>query len=80
MIGPQHLIAIGELDHFERLLAVVGRRKRDVMRRVPILRHHDVLEVLGDAVDDRNDLIAVFDRKAAAGQETVLHVDHNERT
>jgi hypothetical protein len=50
------------------------------MRRVPILRHHDVLEVLGDAVDDRNDLIAVFDRKAAAGQEAILHVDHNERT
>lgn len=80
MIRPQHLIAIGELDHFEGFLAFVAGCERNVMCGVPILRHHHVFETLGDAVDDRDYLIAVFDRQTAARQETILHVDNDQRT
>jgi hypothetical protein len=50
-----------------------------VARGVPVLRHHHIGKALCDAVDDGNDLLAVFDRKAAARQETVLHVDDEQR-
>jgi len=46
---------------------------------VPVLRQHDIGKTPGDAVDDGNDLFAVLHRKAAAGQKTILHVDHQER-
>ena len=46
---------------------------------VPVLRHHHIGKALGDAVDDGNDLLAVFHGEAAAGQETILHVDHQQR-
>ena len=48
-------------------------------RRVPVLGQHHVLEGLGDFVDQRDDLVALGDREAAAGQEAVLHVDDDER-
>src|SRR5215216_1987177 len=47
-------------------------------RGVPVLRHHHIGKAFGNAVDDGNDLLAVFDREAAAGQETVLHVDDEQ--
>ena len=46
--------------------------------RMPVLRHHDIRKALGDAIDNRNDLIAVLHRQAAAGQKTVLDVDHQQ--
>jgi hypothetical protein len=46
---------------------------------MPILRHHDIGKTLGDAVDHGNDLFAVLYGKAAAGQETVLDIDHQQR-
>src|SRR5206468_8279593 len=54
------------------------RGKRNVVGRVPVLGHHHVGKILGHAVDDRDDLIAVFHRKAAAGKEAVLHVDDDQ--
>ena len=49
-----------------------------MVRRVPVLRHHHVGEALGDAVDHRDHLVAVFDRQTAARQEAVLHVHHDQ--
>ena len=46
---------------------------------VPVLRHDDVLELLGELVDDRHDLLAALDRQRAAGDEAVLHVDDDQR-
>src|SRR5258705_13906021 len=47
-------------------------------RRMPVLRHHDIGEALCDPVDHRDDLLAVFNGQAAAGQETVLDIDHQQ--
>ena len=44
VIGPQDLRAVGQRRGLERLLAGMGAGKRGVARRVPILRHDDVLE------------------------------------
>ena len=55
------------------------RRERDVAGRVPVLRDDDVLERRRELVDDRHDLLAVFDRQRAAGDEAVLHVDDEQR-
>jgi hypothetical protein len=79
MVRPKHLLAVGEIDGFERLLAGMRCCKRDMARGVPVLRHHHIGKALGDAVDDGNDLLAVFDREAAARKETVLHVDDEQR-
>ena len=57
----------------------MGGGERDMAGGVPILRQHDVGETLGDAVDDGNDLLAVFDGEAAAGQEAVLDIDDQQR-
>ena len=46
--------------------------------RVPILGQHHVLEARGQAVDQRHDLVAARHRKAAAGAEIVLDVDHQQ--
>ena len=78
MVRPQNLIAVGKLDHLERFLAFMAGRKRNVMRRVPVLRHHHVFEALGDTVDHRNHLLTILDRQTAAGQEAILHVDHDQ--
>jgi len=79
MVWPQHLVTIANLDHLERLLVWIARRERHVVVRMPVLRHHHIVEAFGDAVDYRNHLIAVFHRQAAAWQEAVLHVDNNQR-
>jgi hypothetical protein len=46
---------------------------------VPVLRHHHIGKTLGDLVDHGNDLLAVLYGEAAAGQETVLDIDHQKR-
>jgi len=45
---------------------------------MPVLRHHDIGEALCDPVDHRDDLLAVLNGEAAAGQETVLDIDHQK--
>ena len=46
---------------------------------MPVLRHHDVGEALGDTIDHGNDLLAVLNGEAAAGQETILDIDDQKR-
>jgi hypothetical protein len=79
VIGPQDLLAIGQIDRFERLFAGMGGSERDVARGVPVLRQHYIREPLGKAVDHRNNLITILHGKAAAGQETVLNIDDEKR-
>ena len=47
-------------------------------RRVPVLRDDDVLERIGELVDDRHHLGAALHRQRAAVDEAVLHVDHDQ--
>ena len=48
-------------------------------RRMPVLRQHDVLEILGQRVDQRHDLVAARHRQRAARTEIILHVDDDQR-
>jgi hypothetical protein len=45
---------------------------------MPILGQRDMIEALGEAIDDRYHGIAVGDRKRAAGAKIVLHVDYQQ--
>jgi hypothetical protein len=45
---------------------------------MPILGQRDMIEALGEAIDDRYYGIAVGDRKRAAGAKIVLHVDYQQ--
>ncbi|MNC67864.1 hypothetical protein D3C75_1184040 [compost metagenome] len=44
VVGPEFLLAVGQLDDVERLLARVAGRKRGVPGRVPVLGKDDVPE------------------------------------
>ena len=46
--------------------------------RVPVLGQHDIGEASAEAIDERDDRIAVGDRQRAAGHEIVLHVDDEQ--
>ena len=46
--------------------------------RMPVLCEHDVLELPGQLIDDRNDLLAARNGEPAAGAEIVLDVDHQQ--
>ena len=46
---------------------------------MPILRQHDMLKTVGEAIDDRHDRIAVGNRKRAAGAEIVLHINYQQQ-
>jgi hypothetical protein len=48
-------------------------------RRVPVLRQHHVVVACDQVIDQRHDLVAVFDRERAAGAEIVLHIDDDQR-
>jgi hypothetical protein len=46
---------------------------------MPILRQRDMIEALGEPVDDRHDRVAVADCERAARTEIVLHVDDEQQ-
>jgi len=78
MIGPEDLGAVINLNGLEGLGAGMGGRKRDMPRRMPVLSKGDVAKTLLQAIDQRNDLIAVLNRKRAAGAEVILQIDDDE--
>ena len=45
---------------------------------MPVLRHDDVLETGRQSIDERDDLVASFDRQRPAGHEIGLQVDREE--
>ena len=47
--------------------------------RMPVLRQHEMLEILGQRVDQRHHLVAARNGKRAARAEIVLHIDDDQR-
>jgi hypothetical protein len=78
VIRPEDLPAVGDIDRFEGLLAGMGRRKRQMPARMPVLREHDVREFGRQRIDQRHNFIAAWHGKAAAGTEIVLDVDNEK--
>ncbi len=78
MVGPQHLLAVGQVDRRERHPTGMRRGERDVPRRMPVLRQDDLVEVQRDAVDRRDHLVPARHRQRAAGQEVILDVDDQQ--
>jgi hypothetical protein len=48
-----------------------------MVRRMPVLGQHDVLEALGETVNQWNNLIPAWHRQASSGTEVILDVDHD---
>jgi hypothetical protein len=74
MVRPQHLVTIANLDRLERLLVWIAGRERHVVWRMPVLRHHHIVETFGDAVDYRNNLIAIFQRARITAGAVLPHI------
>lgn len=45
---------------------------------MPVLREDDLAEALAKPVDDRDDCLAIRDRKAASSEKVSLHVNHQQ--
>jgi hypothetical protein len=54
------------------------RGKRTVIRRMPILREHNVLKLRRNTVDGSNHFIATGDCQGATGAKIILHIDDEE--
>ncbi len=67
-----------QVDHVAGPPAGVRRGEAAVPGRVPVLRGHDQVEPVDEAVDDRHDGVAVRHGQRPAGQEVVLHVDDDQ--
>jgi hypothetical protein len=78
VVGPEHLLAVGEPHRLEGLLAGMRGGEGGVAGGVPILGHHHVLELLGEPIDHRDHGVALLHGQAPAGEEAVLDVDHEE--
>src|SRR5207248_2345866 len=71
-------VAIDEPRGLEGFAARMGAGEGDVIARMPVLRQHDVGKARGEAVDDRNDPVALGHGERAARHEVVLHVDDDQ--
>ena len=78
VIGPERLFAVAHVHLFERMLAGMGAGEGVMARRMPVLGENDVLEARRDAMNDRDDCVAVGHGKSPAGAEVILYVDDEE--
>ena len=46
---------------------------------MPVLGEDDMFELLTESIDDRNDLIAIFNCESSSWAEVVLEVDNKKR-
>ena len=46
---------------------------------MPILGQRNVIEALGETIDDRHHGVAVGDRKRSTGTKIVLHIDYQQQ-
>jgi hypothetical protein len=46
---------------------------------MPILGQRNVIEALGETIDDRHHGVAIGDRKRSAGTKIVLHIDYEQQ-
>jgi hypothetical protein len=53
--------------------------ERAVAWWMPILGQRNVIEALGETIDDRHHGVAVGDRKCSAGTKIVLHIDYQQQ-
>ncbi len=74
VVGPEHLRAIGHVDH-AHLCRAMGGGEGGMPRRVPILRQDHHAEIIHHGIDPRHDLIAACHGQRAAGAEVFLHID-----
>jgi len=49
-----------------------------VARRMPVLRQHDMVETLTEAIDDRHHGVAISNRQRTVGAEIILHIDDQQ--
>src|SRR6185369_12017422 len=61
-----------------RSAAHMGTGKRNVIRRMPVLRNDDMREAPCEPIDDRYDLISPWYGQRAAGTEIALRVGHDQ--
>ena len=47
--------------------------------RMPILGQRNMIEALGEAIDEGHHGVAIGDRKRAAGAEVVLHINYQQQ-
>ncbi len=78
MLRPQRLRSICHLNLFVDRRARVRRRERDMSCRVPVLRQNDVVKLLRQPVDQRNDSVSIADRKRAPRAEVVLDINYKQ--
>ena len=78
VVGPQRLRPVMHHGGLEGVLGGVRGGEGLVLRRVPVLRQHHVLEAAREAVDERHHLVAARHRELAARAEIILHIDDEE--
>src|SRR5579872_4427767 len=78
MVWPQYLPSVKHCNRLVGRTARVTRGKGQMSWRMPILRQHDVFELLRKLVDYGHDLVAVRHGKRSTRAEIILYVDHDE--
>jgi hypothetical protein len=79
MIGPQDLLAVRNLDHVHRGMLGMGRGKRLVAGRMPVLRLKDAVECLDELVHGGNDGIPLRHGEGPSRTEIILEINDKER-
>ncbi|RMN83307.1 hypothetical protein ALQ56_05740 [Pseudomonas syringae pv. papulans] len=78
MIRPQRLRTVGQGNALERQALRMAGSKGNVPGRVPVLRDDHLGKARTQAIDQRQQRIAVSHSQLPAGHEVVLHVDHQQ--
>jgi hypothetical protein len=78
MVRPEGLRAVGGLDLLVRLVVLVRGGEGDVLRGVPVLGEENVVEAVGEDVDEREDFVATGDGEGSSGHEVGLEIDEEE--
>ena len=78
VVRPQRLLSIGRCDAIVGLAAIVCTGKRNVPRRVPVLRKQNVPKPRSDLLNHRNHFIAVRNCKRAARTKVILYINDEQ--
>jgi hypothetical protein len=76
MRRPQNLLAVVKRGHVERRAPGVMLGERNVLRRMPVLRHDNMRKIAGKPIDHGHDFIAMSHGQRASRHEIVLYIDH----
>ena len=78
VIWPKRLASVGDVDCFEGTGSRMAGGEGDVTSRVPVLRQHNMGELLRKLVDDRNNLVPSCNCERSARAEVVLKIDNQQ--